>query len=142
MIQDQLALERLQDFLKTNKLPYKDVHLNGSLYIGYHDEHKNLIGSGGLELYGKHALLRSLAINENHRGKNLGKQLVDNLIAKAKSLEIETLFLLTETASKFFEGKGFQTIDRSEVPEAVKNSSEFSAVCPASAACMVYKVSI
>lgn len=140
MIQDQLALERLQSFLKLNKLPYQDVRLHGSVYVGYHDEHENLVGSGGLELYGKHALLRSLAIDEKHRGKQLGKQMVDALIVKARSLEIENLYLLTETASVFFQGKGFETIDRSEVPEAVLNSSEFTSVCPVSAACLVYRV--
>jgi len=142
MIQDQLGLEKLQQFLKKNKLPSQDVKLEGSLYFTYQDEHENIIGSGGLEVYGKNALLRSLAVDENHRNKKLGVSIVNDLMAKAKSLNIENLFLLTETAREFFEKKGFQEIARTEVPEALRNSTEFTSVCPSTAACMLYKLSL
>lgn len=142
MIQDQLGLEKLQQFLKKNKLPFQDVKLEGSLYFTYRDEHQNIIGSGGLEVYGKHALLRSLAVDENHRHKKLGVSIVTALMTKAKELNVENLFLLTETARDFFEKKGFQDIDRAEVPEALRNSSEFTSVCPSTAACMLYKLSL
>lgn len=142
MIQDQLGLEKLQQFLKKNKLPSQDVKLEGSLYFTYQDEHENIIGSGGLEVYGKNALLRSLAVDEHHRNKKLGVSIVNDLMAKAKSLNIENLFLLTETAREFFEKKGFQDIARTEVPEALRNSTEFTSVCPSTAACMLYKLSL
>lgn len=142
MIQDQLALEKLQQFLQTNKLPFRDVKLEGSLYFTYEDENHTIIGSGGLELYGKHALLRSLAVEEKHRNKKLGLSIVNDLMTKARSLNIENLFLLTETAREFFEKKGFQDIERTEVPEVLRNSSEFTSVCPSTATCMLYKLSL
>lgn len=142
MIQDQVALEKLQQFLKTNKLPFKDIKLEGSFYFTYQDEDNNIIGSGGLEVYGNHALLRSLAVDENHRHQQVGLRMVNDLMEKAKHLNIENLFLLTETARTFFEKKGFREIDRTEVPEALLNSSEFTSVCPNSATCMMYKLSL
>lgn len=142
MIQDQIALEKLQAFLQKNKLPHLDVKLEGSLYIGIHDAENQLIGSGGLEVYGKDALLRSLAVAENYRGKNMGVELVDELVAKAKSLNIENIFLLTETARSFFEKKSFQCIQRTEVPEVVRNTHQFTSICPSSATCMLYKISL
>ena len=142
MIQDQVALEKLQQFLKTNRLPFQDVKLEGNFYFTYQDEDNNIIGSGGLEVYGKHALLRSLAVDEKHRHQKIGIRMVNDLIEKAKSLQVENLFLLTETARSFFEKKGFEKIDRTEVPEELRNSSEFTTVCPSSATCMLYKLSL
>ena len=142
MIQDQVALEKLQQFLKTNRLPFQDVKLEGSFFFTYQGEDNNIIGSGGLEVYGKHALLRSLAVDEKHRHQKIGIRMVNDLIEKAKSLQVENLFLLTETARSFFEKKGFEKIDRTEVPEELRNSSEFTTVCPSSATCMLYKLSL
>lgn len=140
MIQDQLALEKLQKFLQANKLPHTDVKIEGSLYLGYHDEHGNLIGSGGLELYGQAALLRSVAVAETFRGHSIGKQIVDDMVAKARSLRMKSIYLLTETAQHFFLKKGFEDISRNEVPQPVRESTEFSHICPTSATCMIYKI--
>ena len=138
LIQDAIALEKLQKFLQANKLPHEDVKADGNIFIGYYDEAGNIIGSGGLELYATSALLRSLAVSQNHRGKNLGKKIVDDLLQTARDLDIQSIFLLTETAHDFFLRKGFVDISRENVPLPVKSSSEFAFVCPVSAACMLY----
>lgn len=140
LIQDATALESLQKFLQVNKLPHEDVKANGNFFIGYYDEAKNIIASGGLELYTTFALLRSVAVDNNHRGKNLGKQIVDELVQKAKRLKIKSIFLLTETAHGFFLKKGFRDVSRDDVPSEIRSSSEFTFVCPASATCMVYAI--
>jgi amino-acid N-acetyltransferase len=140
MIQDQIALEKLQKFLQLNQLPHTDIKLQGNLFIGYHDEEGKLIGSGGLELYGDAALLRSVAVDETLRGKSLGKKIVEDLVEKARGLQVNNIYLLTETAHDFFIKKGFNDVSREEVPEAVRNSTEFSQLCPASASCMIFKI--
>lgn len=140
MIQDEIALVKLQKFLQANKLPHTDIKINGNLFIGYHDEQGNLIGSGGLELYGDAALLRSIAVDESLRGKSLGKKIVEDLVAKAKNLKIKSIYLLTETAHDFFLTRGFQDVSREQVPESVRNSTEFLQVCPSSANCMIFKL--
>lgn len=142
MIQDQIALEKLQSFLQKNALPYSDVKLEGSVYLSYLDDHKQLVASGGLELFGSYALLRSVAVDQEQRGKKFGQQVVHDLLTKAKSLGVTELYLLTETAERFFENKGFTKISREQAPVAILNSSEFKTVCPVSAVCMVYKVSL
>jgi len=140
MIQDQIALERLQKFLQANKLPYTDIAISGNLFIGYHDERGNLIGSGGLEMYGHAALLRSVAVDENLRGKSMGRKIVEDLVERARNLKVKNIYLLTETAHDFFLKEGFTDVTRDEVPEAVRNSSEFTLVCPSSADCMIFKL--
>ena len=144
MIQDQIALEKLQKFLQSNKLPHQDIQnvpAKERLFLGYYDDAGELIGSGGLELYGDSALLRSVAVKENVRGKELGKKIVDDLVRQAKNSQINNIFLLTETAKDFFTKKGFTIVSRDEVPANVRASSEFTDVCPTSAICMFYKLS-
>jgi amino-acid N-acetyltransferase len=144
MIQDQIALEKLQKFLQSNKLPHQDIDnaisTKGRMFLGYYDDSGELIGSGGLELYGDAALLRSVAVKENQRGKELGKKIIDDLVSQAQKANIASIFLLTETAKDFFLKRGFKLIERNEVPDAIKASSEFTHVCPSSAVCMFYKL--
>lgn len=49
---------------------------------------------------------------------------------------VTTMYLLTETAEKYFNKKNYQVITRNEVPQALFQSSEFSHVCPVSATVM------
>jgi amino-acid N-acetyltransferase len=140
LIQDASELKKLQHFLQTNKLPYADIKTDGDVFVAYYDAKGNIIASGGLELYGASALLRSIAVDQHYRGKELGKRMVDDLIVKAKDLKIDFVFLLTETARAFFLKKGFSDVSRDDVPVEIKSSSEFSFVCPVSAACMSYRI--
>jgi amino-acid N-acetyltransferase len=140
MIQDQIALEKIQKLLQKNKLPYKDVKLDGGITIGYHGLDNTLLGSGALEFYGRFALLRSVAVEEIARGHSFGKYIVDDLLARAKAQGIKAVYLLTETAHDFFLKKGFRDVARDQVPSEVHASTEFTSVCPVSASCMVYEL--
>ena len=136
IIKNQESFEKLQRFLKANKLPASDLRLEQSLFVGYYDNSNHLVGSGGLEFYGNTALLRSIAVDEKFRGQLLGKTIVEDVIAKARDSKIKDLYLLTETAHNYFLKKGFQGVPRDAVPEAIKHSTEFSQVCPVSATVM------
>lgn len=136
IIRDQNSLEKLQLFLKANKLPASDLRLEQSVFVGYYDSANQLVGSGGLEVYGNTALLRSIAVGEEFRGQLLGKTIVEDIIAKAKDSKIKDLYLLTETAHNYFLKKGFQDVPRENVPEIIKQTTEFAQVCPASAIVM------
>jgi amino-acid N-acetyltransferase len=75
-------------------------------------------------------------VDKASRGQSLAAQLVAELERYAAALGLHTLYLLTETADQYFEKKGYERIHRAEVPEALKASTEFSHVCPASATVM------
>ncbi len=136
IINDKETLEKLRQFLKVNQLPSPDIRLEGSLYFGYQDKDGKLIGSGGLELYGDLALLRSIAVDEEFRSQSIGKGIVEEIIDKAMSLKIKDLYLLTETARTFFLKNGFTDVPREKTPNVIKLSTQFTQVCPASAAVM------
>ncbi|MFW9808237.1 MAG: arsenic resistance N-acetyltransferase ArsN2 [Candidatus Thorarchaeota archaeon] len=95
-----------------------------------------LIGSVGLEIYRDSGLLRSLAVHPDYQGKGLGSRLVESMIDFAKEKGINWLFLLTDTAEKFFENKGWAVVTRDKVPEDMKQSIEFTTICTSSPSMM------
>lgn len=121
--------------LEAEKLPVED--LPGSLdnfFVVVNGG--DIIGAIGMEQYGMYALLRSMVVSREHRNKSIASGLVQHLEQYCRSLGISVMYLLTETAPAYFEKKGYQRISRDDVPAALKQSSEFSHVCPVSAVVM------
>lgn len=96
----------------------------------------SIAGVGGLELYGPSALLRSLAVAPAHGGRGLAEAICDHLEAEARLRNVETLYLLTETAERFFSKRGYLAVPRAEAPPAIASTEEFSTLCPQSAILM------
>ncbi len=136
-VQEAEDLGELQRFLKANGLPFEDVNAEKGSFFIYRGSFGNLMGCGGLEFYEGDCLLRSVAVTENQRGKAHGKKIVQDLIDRAKANSARRMYLLTETAPLFFKQIGFTDVDRAEAPGSIRQSSEFSSVCPVSARLMV-----
>ncbi|MGH7538286.1 MAG: GNAT family N-acetyltransferase, partial [Gemmatimonadales bacterium] len=90
-----------------------------------------------VELYGTTGLLRSVAVDATLRGQGIGVRLTDAALALARRRGVRYVYLLTETAARFFPRFGFRTIPRSEVAPAVRESVEFTGACSESAVAMV-----
>jgi len=101
---------------------------------------QTIVGSAALELYGPAALLRSVAVERTLQGQGLGHRLVQAALAQARKYGVSHVYLLTQTAGKFFTRFGFRPIARSEVAPAVQGSVEFTSACPASAQAMVIEL--
>ena len=95
-----------------------------------------VIGVVGLEFCGPDALLRSLAVAEVRRGQGVAKLLAASAEKYARARKAATLYLLTNTAARFFAGCGYERIDRGQAPEKICATAEFSRICPNSAVCM------
>lgn len=121
--------------LQSGQLPVEDLPASFSNFFMAVDG-DTIVGVIGLEQYEQYGLLRSMIVNKAYRNRNIASQLVQALEKHAAALEINVIYLLTETAPLYFERKGYQRIAREEVPEAIKASSEFSHVCPVSAIVM------
>lgn len=98
------------------------------------------VGVGGFELFGGSALLRSIAVERDRQGQGLGTALCRELERRARERGVRTLYLLTTDAAEFFERLGFDRCEREAVPAAVRDSREFSDLCPVSAVCMVKEI--
>lgn len=132
------SFESFRLLLQSSGLPHQDLNFQQHILMGYYDDDE-LVGTGGLEIYGENALLRSLAVKIGARGLSLGSSILKDLIVQAKKNNLKGIYLLTETAASFFALKGFKEISRDRVPDEVRRSSEFSHVCPTSATCMFLK---
>ena len=135
LIKDRESFEAFRSLLKASSLPADDLDFNRDLLVGYY-EGDALVGTGGLEIYGPYALLRSLSVKMGIRGKSVGTTITEYLLEEAKKRKLKGIYLLTETAHGFFLKKGFKDVAREAVPAEVKQSAEFSKLCPQSAAVM------
>ena len=95
-----------------------------------------VVGAAAIELYADGALLRSVAVDAAQQGKRLGHRLTEAALSLARGHGVDTVFLLTTTAERFFPRFGFEAIARAEVPASVQASIEFQSACPASAVVM------
>jgi amino-acid N-acetyltransferase len=96
-----------------------------------------LVAVVGLEIRDRSALLRSLAVDADYRNRKIGTKLVAEIEAYAKSLNVNTLYLLTMTAEAFFQKRGYRQTERDSAPAGIQETTEFQNLCPASAVCMV-----
>ena len=139
IVSTETELESFREGAKNASLPYQDLNYNSQVLISYY-ENGEMIGTGGLEILERFALLRSVSVSPTHRSQNVGRQITSDIVKKAKDNNLEALYLLTETAKDFFQKLGFETVNREHVPDEIKSTTEFVQVCPASADCMVLKL--
>jgi len=95
-----------------------------------------IVGSSALEIYEEFALLRSVAVRPAFRGRGLARRLTRAALDLAKHRQVTAVYLLTATASAYFLRLGFKSIPRSDVPEKVQRSVEFTTLCPDTATVM------
>jgi UDP-N-acetylmuramate: L-alanyl-gamma-D-glutamyl-meso-diaminopimelate ligase len=87
-----------------------------------------VVGCVALEVFNDDAILRNLAVTEDHRGGGYGWMLADMAVNHARYRGVRRIYLLTESASDFFAAKfGFRVVDRSTVSHEVAASSVFRA---------------
>lgn len=97
-------------------------------------ESATVVGVAGLEVHGRHGLLRSVAVDPAWQRAGLGRRLVDDRLDAARRAELLSVALLTTTARAYFLALGFVGRERAEAPDAIRRSVEFASACPSEAA--------
>ncbi|WP_459192991.1 arsenic resistance N-acetyltransferase ArsN2 [Halosimplex sp. J119] len=147
---DGAALSTVESLLDRNDLPSGDVRSGrGRFYLGYADgldgdgepvpaetAARDPVAVGGLETYGADALLRSLVVVESARGEGVGSAVCDALEERARTDGVDRLYLLTTTAAAFFAARGYEEIERTDAPAAIRETTQFADLCPSSATCL------
>ncbi len=121
--------------LQSNNLPWEDLPSSLNDFYAVIDEGK-IVGLIGMERYAHYGLLRSMVVHAGYRNRLIAENLVQLLEQSAAISGIRAMYLLTETAEKYFSKRNYKVIARSEVPQPLFQSSEFSHVCPVSATVM------
>jgi N-acetylglutamate synthase-like GNAT family acetyltransferase len=127
--------EQIAALLSACALPSADIdaHL-GRFFVARDGE--RIVGCIGLEVQGRDGLLRSLAVTPERRGVGTARRLYARLLGQARGLGVSQLYLLTTGAEPFFELLGFRMLPREDVPETMRSTEQFRALCPATARCL------
>ena len=131
---DGSSLSEVKGLLEANDLPVSD--LTADVILMGRRSGGRLVGVVGLEALGSVGLLRSLAVETSERGGGLGGKLVSAVEQLAREAGIGELYLLTTTAEPYFARRGYQRLTREAAPAAIRQTTEFSSICPASSAFM------
>jgi len=125
-------IEEISILLEENNLPTQDLkELDLKNFFGLYINN-TLAGMVGLEIYDDVALLRSLAVSTN-KSTGIGSILLEYIDSFAKNNNINTIFLLTTTADKYFLKKGFVVESKTQAPKVIQQTNEFKSICPTSA---------
>jgi amino-acid N-acetyltransferase len=98
-----------------------------------------LVGAAGVEVHGVFGLLRSVVVAPSRRGTGIGKALVADRLAWARTEGLSAVYLLTTTAPDFFVALGFARTARDAAPAEIRASREFATICPGSSVLMSWK---
>jgi amino-acid N-acetyltransferase len=128
-------LAGILDLLRQNRLPVDGLtdHLTTTVVAC---EDRRIVGSAALEMYGEHALLRSVAVSPAFQRRGLGRALTEAALTMARGRRVRAVYLLTTTAEQFFPEFGFTIIPRDVVPDTIHASVEFASACPSTATAM------
>lgn len=102
------------------------------------ESERGIIGVCGIERCGKNtALLRSLGVMPGYRKQRIGRRLMNRAMTHAQDAGIERLFVLTETATDYFQNNSFAALDKKSAPDELKASGRLSLHAPTSAMLLV-----
>lgn len=128
-------LDPIKQLLIQNDLPVAGVDEHWKTFVVARDGNR-IVRCGGSEAYRVAALIRSVAVAPDYRGRGIGRQVVRQLLDRLASQGIREFYLLTTTAQGYFRQRGFKKCDRDEVNPQLLASREFQDACPKTAICM------
>jgi len=106
-VKDGIILQRSED----------EVSTNIRSYVVAKDKDK-IVGYGALHIHSMRlAEIRSLIVDTNYRGQNIGKDIVNFAILEAKELEVSEEVLVLTYLADFFKKIGFVEIPKESIPE-------------------------
>jgi N-acetylglutamate synthase-like GNAT family acetyltransferase len=123
----------LKAALTKAKLPTEDIEAPGRLFWRFETRDEVPVGFGGLEVHGEDALMRSLVTLPPVRNLGVGTAMVAALEFEARLHGCRSLWLITTTAGDFYQRLGYARCERAMVPPAIRETTEFSTLCPTSA---------
>ena len=127
----EAAFDRFMAALARAELPTDDLFDQQFCYF----EHDGLAW-GGIGP-GEDALLRSVVVANEARGRGLSLAIISALAEEARLAHTKNLWLLTTNASLLFARLGWSSVERSMAPPPIAASRQFTSLCPASATLMV-----
>lgn len=129
------ACPELAAVLAACGLPVGDLGEAGRRFFRFADA-AGVIGFIGAEAAGDAVLLRSLAVVPQRRGEGWGRRMLDWALARAAAEGYAEAYGLTVTIEPLLARFGWERVERANAPAAIRDSRQFSGLCPCSAALM------
>lgn len=106
-VKDGVILERSEDEVATNIRSYVLAK-----------ENEKVIGYAALHIHSiRLAEIRSLIVSHEHRGKHIGKKIVEFCLREAKNLGVKDEVLVLTYLPLFFQKMNFVEIPKESIPE-------------------------
>lgn len=134
MIQQSDITEEILKILEQNNLPVNDIKCDAQFYT--FSDQNGIIAVAAYESYGSVTLLRSVAVKQFIRKKGYGAKLVTYILNEIEAHGHREIYLVTNSASNFFNRFEFYEISRDSVPEVLKSVGQLNDVCPCSSIVM------
>ena len=131
------ARAAMSEALRSADLPTDDLDEANVQAFAFADGDGVVVGYGGLEMHGEHALMRSIVVEPARRAQGEGRAIVDRLLAEASACGARRVYLLTTSARAFFATLGFAVVARAEAPAAILATRQAAGLCAVSAPLMV-----
>ncbi|MEM6845642.1 MAG: GNAT family N-acetyltransferase [Bacteroidota bacterium] len=116
-LQDEAAIAELYTQLNPNRgsVSLADVLTSDTSYVFAYRARQQIVGLATLSCYrvfsGYKGWIEDVVVDQHQRGKGIGKQLMQAILEKARSLQIQKLYLYTEdekqAAIHLYEQLGF-----------------------------------
>lgn len=119
--------------LAAENLPTDDLTEPGRRFFVYCTLSGEVVGYAGWELYATDVFLRSLVVLPAWRGKDVGKAIVARIARRAFDEGARTAWLMTTSATSFFEAIHFKRVERADAPKAILDTRQAKGLCPSSA---------
>jgi N-acetylglutamate synthase-like GNAT family acetyltransferase len=94
------------------------------------------VGFAGLEVRGDLGLLRSVVTLPPLRRKGIGRAMVEVVETEAVARSLRALYLLATDSAPFFAALGYAPCRRDDVPDPIRATAQFTALCPQTASVM------
>lgn len=118
----------VSELLQQNNLSTEGITEKNVQFFAMYEE-EIVLGIGAFTVCGEFAMLRSVCINHRYQKRGLGNVLCNQLFIKAKELGLENIYLLTDTAERFFKKQNFNRIKREELPKVLENNILVQSAC-------------
>ncbi len=114
----------IKELLHANALSSEGIYAPGAVYLVAVGQSGTVLGTIGLELSGRAALLRSAAVQPEFHGNGLGRQLTYKAFDKAKECGVRTVYLFSTDAGNYWRRFGFESVPVDEIARVLPNSAQ------------------
>lgn len=132
-------LNAVRALLNESKLPLEGVEDQLGEHYVIAERGNEVVGVAGIERHGAHGLLRSVAVAPEARLGGVGAALVLDRLQWAEEAGVQSIYLLTTDAARYFHRHGFRAVARETAPPEIQRSREFSEMCPSNARLMRFE---